>query len=161
MISKTLYVLDASPARTAKDLVTTYSLKSGAQRTFKPHLHPRDIIAQGAFEGKMMNDCLDEFPRSWFTQALNTGKLSPDGPDPSINKYGTKSRQNLKEWNRKNWIIGDDERGWFQWFCRYALGRRQPDIDTVQMKRWAAIVRFKKGRASPKVRQLLLQWSWS
>src|SRR5262245_65852078 len=82
-----------------------------------------------------MNDTTREFPKSWFKGA----KLSPKGRDCSLNYFGVNASQPLSEWRRKGWIHRDDPRGWFQWYCRYYMGRRVPEEDQRQIKRWKAI----------------------
>lgn len=132
---------------------------------FTPAFSPKEMLEHGVFEGKYCNDCRDEFPKNWFTKA----KLS-DTPDPSVNCFGIKSRQPLQVWQEKGWIISPDPRGWFQWYCRYYMGRRIPDVDSKQIKRWRAFKRHlaqvEKGCAPldfdcrPRQRQGLLQWSY-
>ncbi len=132
---------------------------------FTPAFSPKEMLALGVFEGKYMNDCRKEFPADWLTKA----KLS-DEPDASINYFGVKSRQPLSVWREKGWIIGPDVRGWFQWYCRYYLGRRLPEVDTIQIKRWR---NFRRHQAQilancdphnlacrPRQRQALLQWAY-
>ena len=131
---------------------------------FKPVFSPADMLALGVFEGKYINDCRDEFPEDWYREA----KLS-DTPDPRMNRFGIKSRQPLSVWQEKGWIYGPDPRGWFQWYCRYYLGRRLPMTDAVQIKRWRAFSRHAgQIRANcapgdldcrPRQRQGLLQWA--
>ncbi len=131
---------------------------------FKPFYTPAEMLEMGIFEGKYCNDCKDEFPQSWFQSA----KLS-DVSDTNINYFKIKSRQPLSFWKDKGWIYGPDPRGWFQWYCRYYLGRRLPDIDANQIKRWRAFTRHagqirancRPGDIScrPRQRQALLQWS--
>jgi hypothetical protein len=109
---------------------------------FSPQLTPREILELGAFGGKYMTDCQDEFPASWFRKA----KLSPDRSDPELNLFGVDASQSLEQWRRKGWIWEDDPRGWFQWYCRYYMGRRCHD-DERQIKRWrggAISARFAK-----------------
>ena len=158
------YVISALPAKTAYELETTYLLKNGSPRIFAPHLHPKEMLEYGVFEGKIINDCMDEFPREWFESAIRQKKLSPQYADDSCNFYKVKSRSSLREWNLKKWTIDQDNRGWFQWYCRYTLGRRDHRIDTIQMKRWSAIARWKAyAQKYPKnkaYKQTLLQWSW-
>ncbi|MEZ5691693.1 MAG: hypothetical protein R3D71_08525 [Rickettsiales bacterium] len=132
---------------------------------FSPCFSPKQMLEMGVFEGKYLNDCKDEFPKDWFKDA----KIS-DTADPSLNSFKIKSRQNLSVWQEKGWIIGDDPRGWFQWYCRYYLGRRSPTIDEIQTKRWKNFARHagqikancKKGDLTcrPRQRQALLQWSY-
>jgi hypothetical protein len=102
---------------------------------FKPDLTPAEMLRLGVFGGKYMTDCGDEFPASWFKHA----KLARGSLDSSLNYFGVDASQPLSEWRRKGWIHPDDPRGWFQWYCRYYMGRRMPDEDTRQIKRWKAI----------------------
>ena len=132
---------------------------------FAPHFTPKEMLAHGVFEGKYLNDCRAEFPAAWYRGA----RLS-ETPDPAVNCFGVKSRQPLRVWRNKGWIIGDDPRGWFQWYCRYYLGRRDPVVDAIQVRRWKGIVRHatqvRKNcvpgdlACRPRQRQALLQWAW-
>lgn len=134
---------------------------------FKPELTPAQMLARGVFEGHYLTDCLAEFPSAWFVRA----KLSPGGPDVSLNQFKVKSRQGLSVWRRNGWIIGPDVRGWFQWYCRYYLGRRLPEIDGVQIARWRSFYRHKAQilkncppghlECRPRQRQALLQWAYN
>ncbi len=134
---------------------------------FKPELTPAEMLILGVFEGKYLNDCRTEFPPEWFIDArLATGKADSDN-----NFFKIKSRQSLSEWQKKGWIIGPDPRGWFQWYCRYYMGRRIPDIDRKQINRWKSMKRH-KGQIKkncqigdvicrPKQRQTLIQWAYN
>jgi len=160
------YVLAARPGR---------SFAPG----FRPALSPGAILRLGAFEGKYLNDCVTELPREWFAAALRGGRLSPGGADPGVNAFGLRSRLSLGAWRRAGWVPaapGDpDVRGWFQWYCRYWLGRRLPAVDAVQVARWRSFARHRaqvvgdprrpRRRAArrghrPRQRQALLQWAY-
>lgn len=133
---------------------------------FKPFYTPKEMLEMGVFEGKYLNDCQKEFPKDWFKKA----KISAT-PDPSLNYFKIKSRQPLQVWRDKGWIIGPDPRGWFQWYCRYYMGRRLPDIDAHQIKRWRAFARHAAQvkancmpgdySCRPRQRQALLQWAYN
>ncbi len=132
---------------------------------FRPFFSPKEMLEMGVFEGKYCNDCVDEFPENWFEKA----KIG-ERPDPKLNYFGVKSRQPLSHWQQKGWIFGPDPRGWFQWYCRYYLGRRLPETDAIQIKRWKAFSRHAgQIRANcypgdlycrPRQRQALLQWAY-
>ncbi len=144
--------------------------------TFKPDLTPAEMLHLGAFGGRYMRDCKKEFPKSWFIKA----KLHPAGEpghSPKLNYFKVDASQSLKVWRAKGWIYKDDPRGWFQWYCRYYMGRRLPKEDERQIKRWRAISRHivqltkncpsTKLRASrsggwcrPVQRQALLHWAY-
>jgi len=103
---------------------------------FKPQLTPKEMLRLGVFGGKYMTDCRREFPASWFARA----KLCARRHDPSLNCFGVNASQPLSEWRRKGWIHPQDPRGWFQWYCRYYMGRRSDD-DARQIRRWRAMAR--------------------
>lgn len=136
---------------------------------FKPELSPKEMLALGVFGGVYMRDCQKEFPKTWFTQA----KFAPKETNKhlaSLNFFGVNASQPLSVWRKKGWIHKDDPRGWFQWYCRYYLGRRIPDEDILQIKRWKAIVRHiaqikkncRPGNIScrPKQHQAILHWAY-
>lgn len=141
---------------------------------FKPYFSPSEMLELGVFEGKYCNDCLLEFPKEWFASALKKNKLSPEQADPTINYFKLKSRMSLQAWIKNGWIpvheLDQDVRGWMQWFCRYYLGRRIPEVDIIQIRRWKQIKRHyaqvklhakNKLLSRPKQRQTLLQWSYN
>ncbi len=105
---------------------------------FEPELTPKQMLELGVFGGKYMTDCKNEFPASWYKRA----KLNHEKQDPNLNYFKINASQSLKEWERKGWINArHDPRGWFQWYCRYYMGRRIPGYDEIQIKRWRAIRR--------------------
>lgn len=133
---------------------------------FKPDLTPKEMLKLGVFCGKYMTDGCTEFPKSWFTGA----KLAEDERDCSLNYFEVDASKPLSYWKKKGWIYKDDPRGWFQWYCRYYMGRRISKEDERQIKRWKAMVRHiaqvkkncRKGDKTcrPKQRQALLHWAY-
>jgi hypothetical protein len=133
---------------------------------FTPMLTPKEMLALGVFGGKYLTDCRHEFPKDWFTHA----KLSPKKKDVSLNHFGVDASQPLSVWKKKGWIYPDDPRGWFQWYCRYHMGRRIPKEDARQIKRWKAFRRHigqiqancrpRDIHCRPRQRQALLHWAY-
>ena len=163
---------------------------------FDPDLSPGEMLMLGVFEGRYLNDCIREFPADWFIGAISFGSLSPESANPECNLFKLKSRQSLTIWRENGWVpsplvpsplvpssnskksqslLADpsnpDERGWFQWYCRFWLGRRIPALDDIQIKRWrsfrrhAGAIRANCTRGSlscrPRERQALLQWAYN
>ena len=132
---------------------------------FRPQLSPKQMLELGVFGGKYMSDCTSEFPVDWFEKA----RLCSEIHDPALNYFGVNASQTLAEWRRKGWIYKEDPRGWFQWYCRYFMGRRCPD-DERQIKRWKSMSRhigqIKKNclpldlDCRPRQRQALLHWAY-
>ena len=132
---------------------------------FQPQLTPAQMLRLGVFGGKYMTDCRREFPASWFSRA----KLCATHRDARLNCFGVNASQSLATWRRNGWIHPQDPRGWFQWYCRYYMGRRSPD-DARQIRRWRAIARHVaaiRANCAPgdcgcrrRQRQAVLHWAY-
>lgn len=134
---------------------------------FKPQLTPKEMLELGVFSGKYMNDCQKEFPKSWFVKA----KLSKGKSDSKLNFFRVRASQPLSLWRTNKWINEKhDPRGWFQWYCRYYIGRRIPEEDARQISRWKKMrrhlgqiklnCRAKDIFCRPRQRQALLHWAY-
>jgi hypothetical protein len=135
---------------------------------FKPELTPKQMLALGVFGGRYMRDCKAEFPASWFAKA-KLHPLGQRGHDKALNFFKVNASQPLNVWLRQGWIDPQDPRGWFQWYCRYYMGRRSHDDDR-QIRRWKAMRRhisqLQKNcfrgdwSCRPIQRQALLHWAY-
>ncbi|MDE1965755.1 MAG: hypothetical protein KGI41_00735 [Patescibacteria group bacterium] len=136
---------------------------------FRPDLSPKEMLALGIFGGVYLRDCRREFPKAWFTHA-KFQKPERHDHDPALNYFGVNASQPLSAWKKKGWIYEDDPRGWFQWYCRYFMGRRIPEEDARQIRRWNAmrrhVAQVKKhcrkgdGACRSRQRQALLHWAY-
>jgi len=162
-MKKSVYVHDTYQDYTYK---RTEPVGKNFHPDFKPHLTPQAMLSLGVFGGLYFGDMPSEFPKSWFSDA----KISTDGaPHKELNFFNTLASQPLSVWKQKGWIHTDDPRGWFQWYCRYYLGRRHED-DERQIKRWRAFARHAAQIAHncrsgdmhcrTRQRQALLQWAY-
>jgi hypothetical protein len=138
---------------------------------FRPDLTPKQMLELGVFGGAYF-DLIPglipkDIPRSWFKNV----RLSPDGKKhKEYNFFRVNASQPLSYWQQKGWINKVDPHGWFQWYCRYYLGRRLPQEDARQIKRWKAIHRhisqLQKNCAPrdlscrPRQRQAILHWAY-
>jgi hypothetical protein len=134
--------------------------------SFRPELTPKQMLRLGVFCGKYINDSRKEFPQEWFDGA----KVATAGRDCSLNFFAVDASQPLSFWREKGWIYPDDPRGWFQWYCRYYMGRRIPEEDRRQFRRWKAMRRHVRQIerhcepgdlvCRPRQRQALLHWAY-
>ncbi len=86
----------------------------------------------------------------------------------ALNYFVVNASQSLATWKQRGWIRPPDPRGWFQWYCRYYMGRRTAD-DARQIRRWRAIRRHvaaiskncERGdlECRKKQRQAVLHWA--
>lgn len=161
-MSRTVHVTDS--------LQTNYSYTLTApvgklDSIFTPDLTPQQMLELGVFGGHYFEGEQDEFPAEWFAHA----RLS-DVHDPKCNYFASDASQSRQEWERKGWIYPEDPRGWFQWYCRYYYGRRIPEEDARQIKRWSQMRRHVTqilGHCAPgditcrpRQRQALLHWAY-
>lgn len=139
---------------------------------FKPDLTPKQMLKLGVFGGAyfigVKNGIPGDLPKSWFKSV----PLSESGEkDKGLNHFGVNASQPLSVWKKKGWIDKRDPHGWFEWYCRYYLGRRLTDgEDERQIKRWKAFRRHwaqvahncRRGdmHCRPRQRQALLHWAY-
>jgi hypothetical protein len=137
------------------------------ESNFNPQLTPKEMLELGVFGGWYFKGEILEFPKEWFRHA----KLSQNGFNKKLNYFKIESGQPMSVWIEKNWITADDPLGWFQWYCRYSMGRRLEDVDDFQIKRWRAFGPRHMGGIKancepndiwcrPRQRQALLQWAY-
>ena len=124
------------------------------------------MLELGVFGGSYFDGKIKEYPKTWFAKA----KLSKNF-NVELNYFKIRAGLSLSEWKKRGWIMKEDPRGWFQWYCRYTVGRRIPTIDIIQINRWKAfgprhIGGIKKNcpkkffSCRKKQRQALLQWAY-
>ena len=122
------------------------------QSTFLPNKSPEEMLREGCFGGSyfrplysrqldtVVEDDYKELPRSWYEGLDVTTFLTSPQYDPEVSKYKVKCGQSIEEWEAAGWIShAHDIRGWFQWYCRFFMGRRCDD-DERQISRWRKCV---------------------
>ena len=163
-------------SRSVKTITTTDPLQSGyayeleaevgdLAYDFTPDLTPKQMLELGVFGAHYFEGHHAEYPSDWFKEAVISAVH-----DPSKNYFGVDASQSRQEWERKGWIYPEDPRGWFQWYCRYYQGRRIPEEDARQIKRWRAIRRHVSQIQSacragdelcrPRQRQAVMHWAY-
>jgi hypothetical protein len=148
------------------------------------------------------HDAWKEFPADWFDKlAIRTQvfafllhiivivhlwllyyiQVASQTYSTSVNTYRVSCGGDLAMWENSGWITEADPYGWFQWYCRFYLGRRCSD-DERQISRALGVMgptgrwrrnllnkvlaskpleeAVEKVTISPKVRQLLQHWGY-
>ena len=141
--------------------------KEDFYKSFKPELSPKQMLEYGVFGGSYLGNTIKEYPKAWFARAKLCKSFNLE-----LNFFQIRAGLSLKECIQKGWIMNEDPRGWFQWYCRFSIGRRIPAIDKMQIGRWKTfgprhIGAIKKNcpkkfySCRKKQRQALLQWAYN
>ena len=135
-------------------------------KIFKPQLSPKKMLELGVFGGAYFGQNINEYPKSWFEKA----KISKNF-DVNLNRFKIAAGLSREHWIEKGWIFKEDPLGWFQWYCRFSLGRRIAHIDEIQIKRWKNFTRHVKAiekncdsgdlTCRRRQRQAILQWAYN
>lgn len=162
--------------------------------SFKPNLSPKEVMQLGSFGGTYYRDItsavtgkaykgkqvIKEFPNDWFKGLKLEAAVCASTYNKQLNQYKVSCGGSLGQWECSGWISELDPYGWFQWYCRFFLGRRTTD-DERQISRWMkgqgpkgrwktrlcndilkskakAHARLHDPKVSPVVRQVLQHW---
>tara|TARA_B100000683_G_scaffold105448_1_gene103852 strand:- start:958 stop:1470 length:513 start_codon:yes stop_codon:yes gene_type:complete len=148
---------------------------------FEPLLSPRQIIEYGAFGGCYFGFPIEEYTNydydNLFNQlfdGLDIKLYLGENYSPKLNQFKLRSGMDYEYWKEMNWMHEDDPYGWFEWYCKYTLGRRHEDDDR-QITRWqnfcgkngrwkdriySNIYKTKDWKVSPRIQQSLLHWGY-
>ena len=137
---------NATASPPSRDQESTFHFDD--QPSFKPNKSPEEMLREGCFGGSYfrslhsrrlgttISDDYQELPSSWYSGLEVSKFLTSPTYDAEINKYKVSSGQSIEDWEAAGWINHTyDVRGWFQWYCRFYMGRRCED-DERQISRW-------------------------
>jgi hypothetical protein len=160
---------------------------------FRPNMTPKEVLQAGSFGGTYFrsikssvtgikynpSNVYKEFPKDWFEGLNIKQQVTSAQYRKGVNRYNAKCGGDLEMWESKGWCTSVDPYGWFQWYCRFYLGRRTTD-DERQISRSNGVA-GKKGRfrnqligkcsragkafddisVSPVIRQVLQHWGYT
>lgn len=162
--------------------------------TFRPNLTPKEVLQAGSFGGTYFRPIHSgvtgedyegqwkEFPSDWFEGLDVDRQVASPQYREAVNTYRVSCGGDLDMWESSGWITAVDPYGWFQWYCRFYLGRRCSD-DERQISRGNGVIGAKgrwrnnlvnkclatgktseevvdDAKVAPKVRQLLQHWGY-
>ena len=106
---------------------------------FQPNLSPKEILQAGSFGGTYFQDMTSrvtgdvysnawrEFPADWFEGLTISELVASPKYNKGVNKYNVACGSSVTNWEELGWVTNVDPYGWFQWYCRFFLGRRCSD----------------------------------
>ncbi|KAI4229802.1 MAG: hypothetical protein L6R36_000589 [Xanthoria steineri] len=119
---------------------------------FTPNKSPEEMLREGCFGGSYFRPLYSkrlgitiaddhlQLPPAWTAGLDVDNYLTSPVYDPEVNKFKVSCGQSIEEWEAAGWIDhAYDVRGWFQWYCRFFMGRRCED-DERQVGRWKRCV---------------------
>jgi hypothetical protein len=158
---------------------------------FRPNLTPAEVLQKGSFGGTYFRPITSsatgerykgvhkEFPDEWFKGLDIKSQVISSKYDKSVNTFGVKCGGSLEMWEESGWMRTIDPYGWFQWYCRFYMGRRSTD-DERQIKRQLGVcgakgrfrnqligkcarggTTFDDASISPVIRQTLQHWGYT
>lgn len=146
------------PPRASKECKTLGVMKKNANGEFvckdhpefRPNLSPGQVLQLGSFGGTYFrpiqsavtgctygDDVWKELPVAWLKGLDREQQVTSSTYRPDVNRFKVKCGGSLGMWESSGWISELDPYGWFQWYCRFFLGRRSTD-DARQISRWLA-----------------------
>ena len=148
---------------------------------FYPTLTPHAIIEEGAFGGSYFGLPIEEYSNYEYQElfdyhfnGLEAYLYLGETYKPKLNKFKIRSGMDYDYWKDMGWMHQDDPYGWFEWYCKYFMGRRHSDDDR-QIRRWQDFCgvngRWRKRiysriyetgdwNVSPRIQQSLLHWGY-
>ena len=158
---------------------------------FRPNLTPKEVLQMGSFGGTYFRsikssvtgktygaDQWKEFPADWFEGLNINAKITSQTYREPVNTYKVNCGGDLYMWESSGWINACDPYGWFQWYCRFYLGRRTTDDERQVGRglrcmgttgRWRIRLcnmiaqkgkKFDDPSVSPVIRQTLQHWGF-
>ena len=132
---------------------------------------PIEVIREGAFGGTYFRDIYSGVNKKWyknswkeFDQLKNIDKKNycSDYYDMVLTRKSMVLMRNIAQiLGKQGWINNEiDPYGWFQWYFGYWLGKRLKNDERLVKMIKDVGSKFDDYSISPKIRQILLHWSY-